>query len=83
MLTKSLIFQDHLEKPEDRVLYISRIQGGLNLTNVKVIALSLLIKTFLATAISNKFQGGKFVDTNYSMFNIKTASVPSYSTGLF
>merc|ERR1711954_635533 len=49
-LIKSWLFQDQLEKPEDHVLYRSRTQGGLNLTNVKVKALSLLIKTFLETA---------------------------------
>ena len=59
-LIKSWLFQDQLEKPEDHVLYRSRTQGGLNLTNVKVKALSLLIKTFLETALSDKFQKNLF-----------------------
>ena len=59
-LIKSWLFQDQLEKPEDHVLYRSRTQGGLSLTNVKVKALSLLIKTFLETALSDKFQKNLF-----------------------
>ena len=55
-LIKSWLFQDQLIKPEDHVLYRSRTQGGLNLTNIKVKAQSLLIKTFLETALSDKFQ---------------------------
>ena len=59
-LIKSWLFQDQLEKPEDHVLYRSRTQGGLNLTNVKVKAQSLLFKTFLETALSDKFQKNPF-----------------------
>ena len=55
-LNISWLFQDQLEKLEDHALYRTRTQGGLNLTNVEVKALSLLIKTFLETATSEKFQ---------------------------
>ena len=52
---KSWLFQDQLEKPEDFVLYRSRLNGGLGLVNVEVKALALRIKSFLETAVSDIF----------------------------
>ena len=70
-LIKSWLFQDQLEKPEDHVLYRSRTQGGLNLTNVKVKALALLIKSFLETALSDKFQRNLFHEAIFRWYVLK------------
>ena len=53
------------------MLYRTRTQGGLNLTNVKVKALSLLIKTFLETATSEKFQRNIFHEAIFRWFILK------------
>ena len=52
---------------EDR----TRTQGGLNLTNVKVKALSLLIKTFLETATSEKFRRNFFHEGIFCWYILK------------
>ena len=53
------------------MLYRTRTQGGLNLANVKVKALSLLIKTFLETATSEKFQRNLFHEAISRWFILK------------
>ena len=49
---KSWVYADLLVKPEELVLYKGRLEGGLNLVNVKYRAMAELIKTFLDTAIT-------------------------------
>ena len=57
---KSWLFADQLEKPEECVLYRSRKQGGLGLVHVQFKALSLLIRTFLETAVIPKYQQNQY-----------------------
>ena len=56
---KSWLFADQLEKPEEHVLARSRKEGGLGLVNVECKALSLLIRSFLETALIPKFKNNK------------------------
>ena len=53
---KSWLFLDQLEKPEDFLLYRNKPASGLGLMNVKIQALALFIRSFLETAIMDKFQ---------------------------
>ena len=57
---KSWLFADQLEKPEEVVLHRPRKLGGLGLMNVQYKALSLLIRTFLETAIIPKFKHNQY-----------------------
>ena len=57
---KSWLFADLLEKPEDFVIYRKRAVGGLGLVNIQFKSLSLLIRSFLETAIIPKFKHNKF-----------------------
>ena len=57
---KSWLFADQLEKPEEHVLHRSRKLGGLGLINVQFKALSLLIRTFLETALIPDFQHNQY-----------------------
>ena len=85
-LIKSWLFQDKLIKPKDYVLYRSRTQGGLNLTNIKVKAQSLPIKTFLETALSDKFQKNLFHEAIFRSYIFKERDLvkpklPPYYSG--
>ena len=57
---KTWLFADQLEKPEEYVLTRSRKQGGLGLTHVECKAKSLLIRSFLETALIPNFQHNQF-----------------------
>ena len=57
---KSWLLADQLEKPEEFILYLPRKLGGLGLFNVQFKALSLLIRTFLESAIIPKFKHNKY-----------------------
>ena len=59
-LIKSWLFADQLEKPEETVLHRPRKLGGLGLVNVQCKSLSLLIRTFLETAIIPNFQQNQY-----------------------
>ena len=53
---KSWLFADQLEKPEEIVLHRNRRNGGLGLVNIKFKALSMMIRSFLETAIIPSFE---------------------------
>ena len=57
---KSWLYADQLEKPEDHVLARPRRQGGLGVIHVQCKALSLLIRSFLETALIPTFQHNQF-----------------------
>ena len=57
---KSWLLADQLEKPEEFILYLPRKLGGLGLFNVQFKALSLLIRTFLESAIIPKFKHSQY-----------------------
>ena len=52
---KTWLYADQLEKPEELVLYKTSAQGGLGMHNVEHKAMSMLIRSFLETAINPKF----------------------------
>ena len=52
---KSWLYGDMLIKPEELVLYRPTVSGGLALLNVKIKALSGLIRSFLETACMPQF----------------------------
>jgi hypothetical protein len=53
--SKSFIYADLLEKPEELVLYRSTEDGGLGLNNIQCRAQAALISTFLQTAANPAF----------------------------
>ena len=53
---KSWLYQDCLEKPCELTLYRNTNDGGLGLLNMKIRSLALLIKSFLETAIDEKYK---------------------------
>ena len=57
---KSWVFADQLETPEEMILCRSRENGGLGLTHVKWKATAELIRSFLETALIQKFQLNSF-----------------------
>ena len=59
-LIKSWLYQDLLLKPSELVLFRGNEAGGLGLLNVKIRAMSLLIRTFLETSINPNFQHSLF-----------------------
>ena len=54
------MYADQLEKPEELILTRSRKEGGLGLLNVQYKALSLLIRSFLETALLPSFKQNEY-----------------------
>ena len=54
-IVKSWLYADTLEKPEELVMITNRREGGLGVHHVKTKAMALLIRSFLETAVSEKF----------------------------
>ena len=65
---KSWLFQDQLEKPEECVLYRPIYKGGLGMHNIKIRSNSLLIKTFLETAVNPMYQHSLFHSLIYRFY---------------
>ena len=59
-IIKSWLYADTLEKPEELLMYRARKQGGLGIHHIKSKATAILIRSFLETAI-----GDKFIRNNY------------------
>ena len=57
---KSWLFADQLEKPGEHVLARPRKQGGLGLVNVQYKAMSLMIRSFLETALLPNFHHNQY-----------------------
>ena len=57
---KSWLFADQLEKPEEHILTRSRKEGGLGLINVQCKAQSLIIRSFLETALLPNFHHNQY-----------------------
>ena len=53
---KSFIYIDHLERPEELILYIEIDEGGLGLYHITSRTKAHLITTFLQTAINPAFR---------------------------
>ena len=76
---KSWLFADQLEKPEEFVLHRPRKHGGLGLVHVQSKALSLLITSFLETAINPKFQRNLYHHALYKWNILEDRSTPAPS----
>ena len=57
---KSWLFADQLEKPEELILHRPRKLGGLGLVHVQYKALSLLLRTFMETAVIPKYKHNQY-----------------------
>ena len=64
-MSKSFVYCDLLEKPEETTLYRETEDGGLGLVNIQCRAKAALIVTFLQTAINPRFQGNNYHQTLY------------------
>ena len=78
---KSWLFADQLEKPEEMVLHRPRTLGGLGLVHIQSKALSLLITSFLESAIMPKFQRNLYHHAlyNWHIQDVRTIPAPSTS----
>ena len=76
-LVKSWVFADQLEKPEELILYRSRIKGGLNIINVKYRAMAEQIRSFLETAINPKFKNNLYHHALYSWHVLEIRTIPN------
>ena len=64
-VSKSFVYCDLLEKPEENTLYRKTQDGGLGLVNIQCCAKAALIVTFLQTAINPQFQRNDYHQTLY------------------
>ena len=64
-VSKSFVYCDLLEKPEETTLYRETQVGGLGLVNIQCCAKAALIVTFLQTAINPQFQRNNYHQTLY------------------
>ena len=74
---KSWMYQDCLEKPSELTLYRKTENGGLGLFNVKIRALSLLIRTFLETAANPQFRHSLFHEILFRYHVQEEVSLPN------
>ena len=74
---KSWMYQDCLEKPSELALYRKPEDGGLGLFNVKLRALSLLIRTFLETATNPQFRHSLFHEILFRYHVLGEESLPN------
>jgi hypothetical protein len=63
--SKSFIYADMLEKPEELALFRDVADGGLGLQHIQCRASAALISTFLQTAINPKFNRNHYHNTLY------------------
>jgi hypothetical protein len=75
-MIKSWLYQDLLLKPSELVLFRKTDDGGLGLLNVKVRAMSLLIRTSLETAANPTFNHSLFHEQLYRYHVLKEHSLP-------
>ena len=73
---KGWLFQDMLLKPEEMVTYRNVEIGGLGMHNVKMRAMSILIHTFLAEAISPSFPNNQYLNCLYRWHVLGDKSFP-------
>ena len=76
-IVKSWLFADQLEKPEEFILHRPRKFGGLGLVHVQSKALSLLITSFLESAIMPKFQQNLYHHALYKWNIEEVRNIPA------
>ena len=86
---KSWLYQDLLLKPQEIMMYRGEELGGLGVTNVKNKAKAMLIHTFLAQALSPRYQRNHYHHSLYRWHILDDRSLPNpgkppyYSTTFF
>ena len=73
---KSWLFADLLVKPGEVALYRPRKQGGLGLLSVKYKAMAVFIRSFMETAIDNKFIINPYHNALYKHYIEENRVVP-------
>ena len=74
---KSWLFSDQLEKPEEIILHRPRKLGGLGLLHLPSKALSLLITSFLETAIKPQFHRNLYHQALYKWNIEEVRTIPA------
>ena len=87
---KSWLYQDQLEKPEERIIFRPIKMGGLGLHNVRIKGLASLIRTFLETAVNPSFLHSMYHTILFRVYVLEDDSVsspppmpPYYSATMF
>ena len=84
-LTKSWLYADLLEKPEEMALFRKTEQGGLGLVHVQRRALACLILNFLEIACSSKYTRNIYHEELFQTFVMRESeddrSLPPYFKG--
>ena len=86
---KSWMYQDLLLKPSELVLYRGGLDGGLGLLNVKIRAKSLLIRSFLETAVNPNYRHSLYHEQLYRFHILHEHCLPDpgftpyYDKGFF
>ena len=79
---KSWLNQDTFEKPQEEVLYRKKLDGGLNLTNIKFKMKAFLITNFLQTACNKDFKQNLYHNSLYEYYingtGLKAPPLPPY-----
>ena len=73
---KTWLYADQLEKPQDHVLARQRQQGGLGILHVQCKALSLLIRSFLETALLPNFLHSQYHEALYKWYVEEKRDLP-------
>ena len=86
-ISKSFMYADLLEKPEERILYRSVKDGGLGFYHIQSRAIAALTCTFLQTAINPKFRRNHFHNALFRRFvlgeSVSTPPIPPHFRGDF
>ena len=79
---KSWLTQDMFEKPQEMVLYRKKLDGGLNLTNIKFKMKAFLITNFLQTACNSEFKRNYYHNSLFEYYindtGLKAPPIPPY-----
>jgi hypothetical protein len=85
--SKSFMYADLLEKPEERILYRSTEDGGLGLHNIQCRAQAALMSTFLQMAANTTFLPNHYHNTLYRHYvlgeSLPAPPVPPHFQGDF
>ena len=85
--SKSFIYADLLEAPEEKILHRDVSDGGLGLFHITSRAKAALISTFLQTAVNPNFQRDQYHNTLYRRYvleeDIPAPAIPPHFRGTF
>ena len=72
----SWLFADQLEKPQETVKFRSKEHGGLGLQNIPAKSLSMLIRSFLETALDPQYIRSPYHQALYMWYVDKNYHIP-------